>query len=174
VGARRNSGEARLSLPSDREIVIVREFQAPRVLLFAAWTNPEHVKRWYPCSTLTMTLCEMDVRVGGKWRWVQRSVADSKDHVLSGEYREVVRPSRLVFTQRYEPMPGSDHVVTLTFEESDGMTTMTEHFLHPSRENRDGHLKSGIETGLRETFARLDELLASMAIHLTTAAGERG
>lgn len=165
------SSPAKLLLPSDREIVIVREFRAPKALVFEMWTTAEHVPRWYPCSTLTMTLCEMDVRMGGKWRWVQRSIADGTEHALSGEYREVVRPSRLAFTQRYEPMPGSDHLVTLTFEEAHGLTTMTERFLHPSRENRDGHLRSGLEAGVQETFARLDEVLASMETHAVAATG---
>lgn len=160
----RSSEATKLSLPSDREIVIVREFRAPRTLVYEMWTKAEHVLRWYPCSTLTMTLCEMDVRVGGRWRWVQRSIADGTEHTLSGEYREVARPNRLAFTQRYEPMPGSEHLVTLTFEESRGITVMTEQFLHPSRENRDGHLRSGLETGIQETLARLDAALLGTSV----------
>jgi uncharacterized protein YndB with AHSA1/START domain len=171
VDARSNE-VAKLSLPSDREIVIVREFRAPKALVFEMWTKAKHVPRWYPCSTLTMTVCEMDVRVGGQWRWVQRSIADGTEHALSGEYREVVRPNRLVFTQRYEPMPGSDHLVTLTFEETRGVTTMTEQFLHPSRENRDGHLRSGLEAGVQETFVRLDEVLVSMVTSSVPATGD--
>lgn len=156
------SSSAKISFPSDREIVIVRGFRAPPSALFDAWSKPEHVRRWYVCPTMTMPVCEIDFRVGGKWRWVQHDAVAGIDHVLSGEYLEIAPSERIVFTERYEPIPGSDHVVTLTFGERDGITTVTQHIVHPSNQGRDGHLQSGIESGLHDTFERLDRVLASM------------
>ena len=150
-------------MPSDREIVVMRDFRAPKSAVFEAWTKSDHVKRWYPCAIFTMPVCEIDLRVGGKWRFVQRMSTDGSEHALSGEYVEIDRPSRLVFTERYEPVPGSDHVVTVTFEEHHGITTVTQQFLHPSKTNRDMHLASGMENGLAETFERLDAVLAELS-----------
>jgi uncharacterized protein YndB with AHSA1/START domain len=87
VDARR-ADEAKVTLPSEREIVVVRLFRAPRDVVFEAWSNPEHLKRWYPCESMTMPMCEMDFRVGGAWRWVQRD-SMGNEHALSGEYREI-------------------------------------------------------------------------------------
>jgi uncharacterized protein YndB with AHSA1/START domain len=168
----RNSEEAILSLPSDREILIVRAFQARKATVFEVWSKPEHVRRWYVCPALTMPLCEMDFREGGKWRWVLRDPTQGVDHPISGEYREITRADRLVFTQRYEPIPGSDHLVTLTFEEQGGVTTLTQRILHGSKQGRDAHLKSGMEQGLVETFERLEALLGSLAASAKAEARE--
>lgn len=154
--------EAQVSLPSDREILIVRTFKAKKTTLFDAWTKPEHVKRWMGCAELTMPECSIDLRVGGTWRWVTQSTVDGTKHPMSGEYKEIARPDRIVFTERYEPIPGSDHVVTLTFVEKNGRTTLTQHILHASKEARDGHLKSGLDAALEWIFKRLDGVLAAM------------
>jgi len=122
VDARR-ADEAKVTLPSEREIVVVRPFRAPRDAVFEAWSNPEHVKRWYPRKAMTMPVCEIDFRVGGAWRWVQRE-STGKEHALSGEYREIRCPDRIVFTERYEPVPGSDHLVT--FARMDDMLVSIE------------------------------------------------
>lgn len=156
-----NNRVANLTLPSDREIVITRDFHAPRRLVFDAWSNREQVPRWYGCREFTMTACEIDLREGGRWRWALLA-PDGVLHTFSGEYREIVRPERLVFTERYEPVPGSDHVVALSFEERAGatpITTMTQRMLYPSSVQRDGHLQSGMERGLQDTLRRLDELV---------------
>jgi len=154
-----------LTLPSDREIIITRVFNAPRHLVFEAWTQPEHVKRWFGgCSSMTMTVCEIDLRVGGSWRYVLHDSSNSTDHGFSGEYREIVPSERLVSTERYEPVPNSDRLNTLTLTEEDGKTTLHIHIQHQSREQRDGHLQSGMEVGLRQTLNRLEELLQSMSI----------
>lgn len=158
----RNNQGAKLSLPSDREILIVRDFNAPKSLLFEVWTKPEHVQQWYPCHSLRLPICEIDLREGGKWRWVMQDIADGSQHPMSGEYREIAAPDRLVFTERYEPVPGSEHLVTLTFEERDGKTTFTSHMRYPSKEARDGHLQSGMESGLEATHERLDAVIASL------------
>jgi uncharacterized protein YndB with AHSA1/START domain len=153
---------ATLTLPSDREIVIVRAFRAPRRLVFDAWTRRDYVPRWYGCAGMTLTVDTMDVREGGTWRWVLRA-ADGTGHGLSGDYRVVARPAQLVFNERYEPVPGSDHLVTLSFDERDGVTTMTMHLLYPSIVQRDGHLQAGMERGIRDTMDRLDALVAAEA-----------
>ena len=150
-------------MPSDCEIVITRNFNAPRGLVFDAWTKPEHVKRWYGLKRLTLPVCEIDLRVGGAWRYVVHDSESGTDHGFSGEYHEIVRPERLVYNERYEPIPGSDHVVTMTFAEQDGKTTIHWHVKYASVEHRDGHLMSGMEAGMQETLDRLAELLEELS-----------
>ncbi|GAB4368087.1 MAG: hypothetical protein Kow00121_06910 [Elainellaceae cyanobacterium] len=150
-----------ITLPSDREIVVTRVFDAPRHLVFQAWTQPEHVKRWFGCGTMTMTVCEIDLREGGTWRYVLHDPSNNTEHGFSGEYLEIMSPERLVATERYEPVPGSDHLNTLTLTEQDGKTLLHIRIQHYSREQRDGHLQSGMEIGLRETLNRLEDLLVS-------------
>jgi uncharacterized protein YndB with AHSA1/START domain len=153
-----------VTLPSDREIAVTRIFHAPRQLVFDAWTQPEHVKCWFGgCTSMTMTVCEIDLRVGGQWRYVLHDASNGTEHGFSGEYREIISPERLVSTERYEPIPGSDHVNTLTLIEQGEKTTLHILIQHQSKEQRDGHLQSGMEVGLRETLNRLEQLLESMA-----------
>lgn len=154
---------AQLTMPSDREIVITRTFRARRELVFEAHSKAEHVKRWFGLRHLTMPVCEMDFRVGGAWRYVLHDPNDGADHPFSGEYQAIVRPEQIVYTERYEPIPGSDHLVSIHLSELGGATTLTSHVLYPSKEQRDGHIMSGMEAGMQETFHRLDELLESLA-----------
>jgi len=149
-------------MPSDTELVITREFNAPRALLFEALSKPEHVKRWYGLRQLTMPVCEMDFRPGGKWRYVLHDTAHGMDHAFSGEYKEIVAPARIVSTERYEAIPNSDYLATVTLNEADGRTTLTSHLVYQSKAHRDGHVMSGMEAGLHETYERLDELLAGL------------
>lgn len=150
-----------LTLPSDREIVITRIFDAPRDLVFKVWTQPEHLKRWFGPRSLTMTVCEVDLRPGGAYRLVLRA-ADGEEYGFSGVYREIVPPARLVFTDGFEGMPGHEAVVTVTFDEHDGATKITSTSLYQSAEDRDGHIKSGMEEGMRESLDRVAELLAKL------------
>ena len=159
--AERNE-ETQVSMPSDREIVVTRDFAAPKALVFDAFTKPEHVKRWQVCPQLTMPVCEIDLREGGKWRWVLREEG-GREHATSGQFERVARPDEVVFTSRYEPVPGSDHVVTLTFEERADKTRLTQRFVHTSQENRDAHLQSGIASGLEGNHERLDAVLESLS-----------
>ena len=154
---------AKLTLPSDREILIERLFAAPRRRVFDAWTNRAHVPRWYGCAEMAMVSCEIDLREGGVWRWVTR-MPDGTEHAFSGAYRAIVPPERLAFTERYEPVPGSEHDVTLTFDEHDGVTTMRMLLSYPSTAARDGHLRSGMERGLEGSLARLEALAADQAV----------
>lgn len=153
-----------VTTPSDLEIAMTRVFDAPRHLVFDAMTRPEHIKRWFGCAEFALPVCEIDLRVGGAYRYVMRS-PDGVDSTLQGIYRAVVRPERVVFTERFS-MPGftsDEYQVTSTFAESGGRTTLTTTILHKTRENRDGHLNSGIEKGVAPAYDRLAELVATMA-----------
>jgi uncharacterized protein YndB with AHSA1/START domain len=153
-----------LTLPADREIVMTRVFDAPRRLVFEAHSKPEHVARWWGCHNSTLIVCEMDFRPGGAWRFVLRG-PDGQEHPFKGVYREIVPPERLVYTFVYDVEGIRDHeaLETLTFEEHDGKTTLTNTILHQTVEARDGHLASGLETGAAETLDRLEEHLKTMA-----------
>jgi uncharacterized protein YndB with AHSA1/START domain len=150
-----------LTMPSDREIVIERVFNAPRTLVFEAVTKPEHVARWYGPRRLSIVGCEIDLRVGGSWRYVLRD-ADGNDYGFSGVYREIVPPERIVTTEGFEAMPGHEYVVTMTLDEQDGQTKLRSHLLYQNAADRDGHIQSGMEPGMRETMDRLAELLATL------------
>jgi uncharacterized protein YndB with AHSA1/START domain len=152
---------ATLEMPSDTEIVITREFHAPRELVWDVFSKPEHIRRWWGLRGTTVPVCENDLRVGGKWRWVLCD-PDGSEHAFSGEYLEVVRPERAVRTEWYEAIPGADYVSTAIFTERGGKTTLRNHLKYKSREFRDGHLMSGMEPGMQETSQRLDELLEEL------------
>ena len=160
----RNDPAFTLTTPSDREIVMTRTFDAPRHLVFEAWTKPEHVARWWGWRESTLPVCEIDLRPGGAWRLVLRK-ADGKEYPFKGVYREVMTPDRLVYTECFdEPSAGSpEWLSTVTFEEQDGRTKLTMTSLHKSKEARDGHLKAGMEAGAAHTLDRLAEHLEMQA-----------
>jgi uncharacterized protein YndB with AHSA1/START domain len=145
----------RISLPDDRSIVLVRHFAGPPAQVFDAWTDPERVRRWYGCATQSMTECAIDLREGGAWRWTLRD-EEGEEHAFSGVYRVVARPDSLIFTERYEQIPGSDHVVSLKFSPRETGSTLVMRIEHASKEARDAHLRSGMEAGMEDMFARLD------------------
>lgn len=152
-------GSAVVTLPSDREIVITRQFDAPAELLFKAYTTPELVRRWWGFETDEWLVCEIDLRVGGRWRYVNRS--DGFEVGFHGEFREIDPPHRLVSTEVYEGFEGGDPEAaaaldTLVFEERDGVTTMTMTILHTSKEHRDMHIASGMEAGMQVSMDRLE------------------
>jgi uncharacterized protein YndB with AHSA1/START domain len=161
-GAARN--ETIVERTGDRELVVIRAFNAPAHIVFDAWTKPELLERWWAPKSFGVSLfeCEQDVRVGGAYRFAFGR--DPKNpEVFSGRYLEVDPPSRLVLTQVYERMAHAGAVVvTATFEESQGRTRLTLHQLFPSKEALEGALKSGMESGMRVTLDQLDELVASM------------
>jgi uncharacterized protein YndB with AHSA1/START domain len=153
-----------ITTPSDREIRMTRAFDAPRDLVFEAWTNPEHVRHWWGWRTSTMLVCEADVRPGGTWRYVTRE-ANGQEVPFTGVYREVERPERLVHTEVFDVEPfnqGEPPVVTVTFTEEAGRTTVTSVGLYPTKEIRDTVLGSGMEAGAAESLDRLAERLATM------------
>ncbi len=152
------SGELTVTTPSDREIVMSREFDAPRDLVFEAYTSCEHISRWWGPRKYEVVGCEIDFRPGGKWRIVHRA-PDGEEHAFRGEYREIAPPERIVWTFEYEGFPGSVSVETMTLEEHDGKTTFTATSVFNTVEERDGMLQSGMEEGAGETMERLDEYL---------------
>ena len=159
----RVSNALKVTTPSDREIVLTRTFDASCRLVFAAMTQPEHVRHWYGCGIMTLAVCEIDLRVGGAYRFTMRA-PDGATHTLQGTYREITPPDRVVFTEGYvtEGFKSEEALVTSVFTEKDGKTTLTVTVLHASRENRDGHLNAGMEAGAGESYDRLAGHLATM------------
>ena len=148
--------------PGTTTILTRRVVDAPRPLVFDAFTKPEHLRRWMGPRELTMVSCDSDLRVGGTYRFVHRA-PDGQEFAFSGVYREIVRPERLVRTFVFEPMPDDEALETLTLEESGGKTTINTLTLHNTVAGRDGHLADGrMETGMTDGYARLDELLLSL------------
>jgi uncharacterized protein YndB with AHSA1/START domain len=160
--ARTSSDTTTLTLPSDREILITRVFDAPRALVFETMNRPEHMKRWWGPRGYELTVCEIDLRPGGAYRFVQRT-ADGQEFAFRGEYREVVPPERVVTTFEFEGMPGHISLVTVILDEQDGKTLMTETMLFDTADDRDGMIQSGMESGMRESLDQLAELLARLA-----------
>jgi uncharacterized protein YndB with AHSA1/START domain len=153
----------KITTPSDLEFAMSREFDAPRRLVFEAMTTPEHVRRWLGSAEHPITTCEIDLRVGGGYRYVFRR-PDGSEMILLGTFTEVTRPDRVAFVERMI-MPGfssDEYRVTSTFAENDGKTTLTTTVRHNSKENRDGHLYSGVEKGVEPAYDRIAELVATM------------
>ncbi len=156
-----SSGTAKVTLPTDEQILITREFDAPRHLVYRAWTTPELVRRWWTAKRGEMTIAEIDLRVGGMWRYVM--VADGGFEVgFHGEYREIVPNERLVSTEVYEGMPDAEALDTLTFTETDGRTTLTMLVQHATKEHRDAHINSGMEDGMQDAMDLLEEVAVSL------------
>ncbi|MDP2327725.1 MAG: SRPBCC family protein [Dehalococcoidia bacterium] len=154
---------ATLLLPSDTEIVLGRTFNAPPALVWQALTTPAHLRNWWGPTWMELAECEMDVRVGGRWRFVQRDPKTGDLYPFSGEYREIVAGERIVQTEWFEAIPGAESVVTLTLEaRGDNATRLTSRSSYAAREFRDGHLQAGMEVGMRETYDRLEALLATL------------
>jgi uncharacterized protein YndB with AHSA1/START domain len=162
-----SSGTAKVTLPTDEQILITREFDAPRHLVYKAWTTPELVRRWWHARRGAMTTCEIDLRVGGKWRYVM--IADGDFEVgFHGDYREIVPNERIVSTEVYEGMPeGADAeaeaaVNTITFTEVDGRTTVEILVQHRNKQGRDAQVESGMEAGLQDAMDLLEQVTVSL------------
>jgi uncharacterized protein YndB with AHSA1/START domain len=150
-------GSAVITLPSDTEILITRAFDAPAELIFKALTTPELVKRWWGFETSEWLVCEVDLRVGGQWRYVIRE--RDMEVGFHGEYHEIEAPHRLVSTEVYEGFPDAGSLNTITLEEVDGVTTMTVLVQHERQEHRDAQLASGMEGGMQVSYNRLEDLV---------------
>ncbi len=155
----KNTGTLKVTTPSEREIVLTRVFDAPPSLVFDAFTKPELLKRWFGPRGHSLVVCEVDLRVGGSWRFVVRG-PDGADMGMRGVYRELAPPNRSVHTESFDDFPG-ESVVTTVLTEDRGKTTLTATVLYPSQEIRDAVIKSGMEHGAAETYDKLAELLAS-------------
>ena len=157
-----NTGELTVTTPTAREIVLTRTFDAPRRLVFDAWTKPELLKRWYGARGWNLVECEVDLRVGGTWRFVSRG-PDGTEMGQGGVYREVVPPERLVYTEAFvdQSYPG-ESLNAHVFVERNEKTTTTSTLLYPSRVARDIVINYPMARGVSEGYARLAELLAEM------------
>ena len=149
-----------VTTPSDREIVITRTFDAPLALVWEAMTIPALVLRWWGPEWAPLETCDIDLRVGGSWRYVSRA-EDGAEMGWHGSYREIEAPVRIVSTEVFEGFPDAESVNTMTLTDVNGVTTLQTVVLHATKENRDGHLQSGMEAGMQDTFNRLDDLLAT-------------
>jgi uncharacterized protein YndB with AHSA1/START domain len=159
-----SSGKLSVTRTSDTEIVLRRVFTAPRHLVWETMTRPEYVRRWWCCMDgYTMPVCEIDLRVGGKWRYVMVG-ADGTEVGFYGEYREIAPPGRLVSTEIFAPFPDSPSVVTLTLEERDGVTHYQNVVVHDSKIACDMHLQSGMEHGANLALDRLEEIARSLGL----------
>ena len=155
------SQSAKVTLPADDQILITREFDAPRHLVYKAWTTPELVGRWWTAKRGEATVMEIDLRVGGKWRYVM--VADGGMEVgFHGEYREIVPNERIVSTEVFEGAPDAESVNLLTLTETDGRTRLEILVQHQSKEHRDMHINSGMEAGLQDALDLLEEVANSL------------
>jgi uncharacterized protein YndB with AHSA1/START domain len=162
MAAQAKVGETTYTTPSDRELVTTRAFDAPRDLVWEAWTSPEHLPQWLlGPEGWTMPVCESDLSVGGAWHFVWRNEADGSEMGMTGEYREITPPERLVSTQSW----GGDWpetLNTLVFTEEDGLTMMTQTILYPSQEARDAAIATGMQRGMDAGFNRLDVYLQTL------------
>lgn len=167
------SRKATVTLPADDQILITREFDAPKELVYQAWTTPQLIKRWWSGERGITTLVEVDLRVGGVWRYVHQD-HDGFEVAFHGEFREIVTAERLVFTEVYEgasePLEGDTYppgeeegtINTATFDEVDGRTTLSLLVECPSKDVRDAIMESGMETGMQEGWAKLEQVARSL------------
>jgi len=155
------SQSAKVTLPTDTQIKIEREFDAPAHLVYRAYTEPELVRRWWTAKRGEMTVVDIDLRVGGGWRYVMES-PDGFEVAFHGEYREIVPGERLVSTEVYEAMPDAAALDTVTFEERHGRTLLTILVEHTRKEHRDAHVESGMEEGLQDALDLLEQVAATL------------
>jgi uncharacterized protein YndB with AHSA1/START domain len=156
------SRSAKVTLPTDTQILITRDFDAPRELVYKAYTTPELIRRWWSAGRGEMTVAEVDLRVGGAWRYVMVT-PDGVEVAFHGEYREIVPNERIVSTEVYEPFPDAGALDTLTLTESDGRTTLEILVEHQLKEHRDGHIESGMEDGLQDALDLLEGVARSLS-----------
>jgi uncharacterized protein YndB with AHSA1/START domain len=159
--------KAQVTLPSDREVQVVRSFRAPRALVYRAHTEPELVKRWMLGPPgWSMPVCEMDVRPGGRYRWRWRSDKDGSEFGFAGTFKEVQPPSKIVHTEAFDPgsidenYPPGEAIVTLTLTEDGGVTTITSRIDFGSKDARDAAVATGMTDGMEQSYQLLDGLLA--------------
>jgi uncharacterized protein YndB with AHSA1/START domain len=162
VSSAANSSTFQVSTPSDDEIRMTRIFDAPPRLVFEAMTKPEHVKQWWGRlgEGYSVPVCEIDLRVGGRWRFVNRH--PQGEAAFHGEYREITPPSRLVFTEIFEEFPDAVSVVTSELTEENGKTRFTATVRYPSQDVRDAVIKSGMARGAAISYDRLEDLVAEL------------
>ena len=158
-----NSETFKVSTPSDTEITLTRLFDAPRHLVFEAMSKPEHIKRWWGNlgDGYSVPVCEVDLRVGGKWRFVNRHPQGEAE--FYGVYKEITPPARVVFTEIFAPFPDAESIVTTVLTEEGGKTRLTATSQYPSKEVRDMVLSTGMERGAALSYDRLDQVAMELA-----------
>ena len=157
-----SSATTKVTLPSDLEIQVTREFDAPRDVVYKAMTDPKLIPQWWGPRGSTTIVDKMDVRPGGSWRFVNRG-ADGSESAFRGQYRELIPGEKVVQTFEWEPMAGHISVDTATLTDlPNGRTLFTTRSLFTSKGDRDGMVQSGMESGLRETYDRFDDVLAAL------------
>ena len=156
-----SSRRAVITLPADTQIQITREFDAPRHLVYRAWTEPDLIRRWWSADRGEVTSIDVDLRVGGAWRYVM-TAHGGFEVAFHGEYREIVPAERLVLTEVYEGAPDAAAVTSVTFTEHDGRTLVTMLVQHTSQQHRDMHLNSGMEDGLQDALRLLEEVATGL------------
>jgi uncharacterized protein YndB with AHSA1/START domain len=159
-----HSGKATVTLPADNQLLITREFDAPADLVFKAFTTPELVERWWSGKRGGVTSVEIDLREGGRWRYVMET-SDGMEVAFHGEYHEIDPGRRLVSTEVFEGIPDAeDHASlnTMTLTESDGRTAVEVLVEHKTKEDRDAHVNSGMEGGMQEAYDQLEEVARSL------------
>ena len=155
------SGSATVTLPSDTEILITREFDAPAELVWKAWTTPELVRRWWHADRGRITSIDIDLRVGGSWRYVMVAPGDFEVG-FHGEFREITPYERIVSTEVYEGFPDAGALNILTLTEVDGRTTLEVLVQHELQEHRDAHIASGMEAGMQDAMDLLEQVAVSL------------
>jgi uncharacterized protein YndB with AHSA1/START domain len=154
-------GTAKVTLPSDSEILVTRDFAAPKHLVYTAYTEPDLVSRWWHAEHGTMKSCEIDLRVGGVWRYAM-TAHGGFEVAFHGEFSEIVPNERIVSTEVFEGAPDAPALTTMTLTETDGRTTMRILSEHGSKANRDAVLESGMEGGLQVALDLLDQVAVSL------------
>ncbi len=153
-----NNGSLKVTTPSPNEIVLTRVFDAPWRMVYDAFTKPELIKRWFGAQRGSLIVCDVDLRVGGKWRYVMR-LPNGKDMGMYGEYKELLAPERMVHTEAFDDFPGDSEITTRLLEK-DGKTTMIATCRYTSQEVRDAVIRSGMEHGAAESYDALNALLS--------------
>jgi uncharacterized protein YndB with AHSA1/START domain len=161
--AKSPSGKLKVTLPSDTEILLSRVFDAPRHLVFEAMSKPEYIRRWWGClEGMTMTVCDIDFRVGGAWRFVSRTPS-GEEFGFSGVYLEIVAPEKIVNTEIFDPFPDSPATCTVSLIEHEGKTFYSNRVVHLTKEARDGHVQSGMEYGAGLSFDEIERIAQALS-----------
>ena len=155
------SGTAKVTLPADDQILIEREFAAPAHLVWRTVTEPDLVRRWWHGGRGEMTQCEIDLRVGGTWRYAQKGPG-GEEFVFYGEFLEIVPEEKIVQTEIFAPFPDNGATNTMTLIERDGATVLRTLVQHQTQEARDAHVGSGMEAGVQDAFDLLEQVAVSL------------
>lgn len=157
------SGTAKVTLPADDQILIEREFAAPAAMVWRAITEPDLVRRWWHANRGEITGCEIDLRVGGKWRYAMRPFSGAQEFAFYGEFLEIVPNRKIIQTETFEPFPDDAAMNTMTLTEHDGITRLRTLVQHQTAQARDMHINSGMEAGMQEAFDLLEQTAISLA-----------